>query len=298
MPRGGGFIIPNLRLGELVAIVNANKPFFEDFLVYLRESGYTSVRSFITEPSGEAAIAVITGFLQRNSEATLFDGIGRPYDNALARWYFLAWLLRDAPAQRLRPLVNEVPGTTIQAQRAYLLNEIRNYVAPLFPAEENWTWAATSEVMLARLEGSRRALKGTLFEAIVRRSLQKVLLENGIDLTISPREVRINHETYDIQVSGPKRSILIPVKTRETMGGGHAMLFTRDIHKAIAVAEENGCQCLPVVIAEAWGGDLESLKSERFIYIKENPNQVTVLEPLLVDRLREMIPTFQDLAKG
>ena len=187
-----------------------------------------SARSSLSHPT-ETAITVITGFLQRNSEATLFDGIGRPYDNSLARWYFLAWLLRDAPAQRLRPLVNEVPGTTIQDRRAYLLNEIRNYVAPLFPTEENWTWAAISEVMLARLEGSRRALKGTLFEAIVRRSLQTVLSENGIDLTISPREVRINNETYDVQVSGPKHSILIPVKTRETMGGGHAMLFTRDI---------------------------------------------------------------------
>ena len=69
-------------------------------------------------------------------------------------------------------------------------------------------------------------------------------------------------------------------------------------HKAIEVAEENGYRCLPVVIAEAWGGDLKSLKSEAFIYIKKNPNQVTAIEPLLIDRFREMAPPFQELAKG
>ena len=298
MQEPNDFIVPNLRLTELVAIVSANKPFFEDFLVYLKELGYATVRSFITEPSDETAMSAITGFLQRDSEVTLFDGIGRPYDNSRARWYFLAWLLRDAPAQRLNPLVRGVPGTTMQARRAYLLNRIRTYVAPLFPAEEHWAWAAVSEVMLARLEGSRRALKGTLFEAIVRRSLQTVLSENSIDLTINPHEVRIHDETYDVQVSGPTRSILISVKTRETMGGGHAMLFTRDIYRAIEVAEEKGYRCLPVVIAESWGGDLESLKSDNFIYIKKNPNQVTAIEPLLIDRFRELVPTFQDLAEG
>src|SRR5437762_2274410 len=118
--------------------------------------------------------------------------------------------------------------------------------------------------MLDRLEGSRRSLKGTLFEEIVRRALTAVLKEDGIELVahdqprgknqlgISQGEVRILDETYDLQVSGPSRSILIPIKTRETMGGGHAMLFTRDIHKAIVVAESNNYQCLPVIIAESW----------------------------------------------
>ena len=206
-------------------------------------------------------------------------------------------MLRDAPAQRLGPLVNQAPGETLEDRRAYLLNEIRKFVAPLFPEDESWSWAAISEVMLARLEGSRRSLKGTLFEAIVRRSLKTVFEENGIALEVSDREVRIHDETYDIQVLGPKRSILIPVKTRETMGGGHAMLFTRDIDKAISVAEENGYHCLPVVIAESWGGDLKSLKSENFVYIRANPNQVMVIEPLLIERLRELVPMFRELAE-
>jgi hypothetical protein len=291
------FIIPNLRLAELVAIVNENRQFFEDFLDHIREAGYANPHAFVAEPSDEKALHVIARFLNRSSGAALFDGLGRPYANATARWYFLAWLLRDAPAQRLRPLVEQAPGATMEARRAYLLNEVRKFVAPLFPNNESWSWAAISEVMLARLEGSRRSLKGTLFEAIVRRSVKTVLDENSIDLKISPNEVRILDETYDVRISGPSRSILIPIKTRETMGGGHAMLFTRDIHKAITVAESNGYRCLPVIIAESWGGNLKSLKCETYIYIQANPNQVTVIEPVLIDRLRELLSVFQDLAK-
>lgn len=132
MPPDNEFVLSNLRLAELVAIVNENKAFFEDFVKYLREAGYVSIRSFVTEKSDKKAASVILGFLQRTSKVNLLDGLGRPYDNAQARWYFLGWLLRDAPAQRLRPLVDAVPGASTQVRQAYLLNEVRKFVAPLF----------------------------------------------------------------------------------------------------------------------------------------------------------------------
>jgi len=292
-----GFVLANLRLAELVAIVNINKAFYDDFVAYLRENGYKTSQDLVNEKSDEKAKTVISGFLRRKSEVELLDGVGKPYANSQARWYFLAWILRDAPAQRLGPLLAHVPGETPEARKAHLLNEVRKFVAPLFPEFESWTWPSISEVMLARLEGSRRALKGGLFEGIVRRCLRTVLKEHAIHLSVSEKEVRIHDETYDVQVSGPHRSILIPVKTRETMGGGHAMLFTRDIDKSISVAEKNGYTCLPIVIAESWGGDLKSLKSENFIFIQVNPNQVAKIEPLLIERLQKLIPLFKDLAK-
>jgi hypothetical protein len=100
-------------------------------------------------------------------------------------------------------------------------------VEPLFPETENWEWPAISEVMLARLEGSRWALKGTLFEGIVRRGLGDLIKKHKLPLEVSNTQVRIKNETYDVQVIGDAGSILFPVKTRETMGGGHALLFTR-----------------------------------------------------------------------
>ena len=44
----------------------------------------------------------------------------------------------------------------------------------IFPEDASWTWFA-KEVFIDRLEGSRRAKKGTLFEVIVRELLEKFL---------------------------------------------------------------------------------------------------------------------------
>ena len=250
------FVIENIRLKELVAITNANKPFHDELLEFLRGEGYLNLHAFVKEPSGERATAALAKYLGQASAAQLFDGLGRPYAQAKARWYLLAWILRDAPTQRLEPLLEKAKRDEMPAQRARLLNAIRAFVGPLFPNDESWTWPVIAEVMLARLEGSRRALKGALFEEIVRRLLEELFNKAKLSLKVGDKQVRIKDETYDVQVIGKKGSILVPIKTRETMGGGHAMLFTRDIYKSISVAQENGHKCIPIVVAESWGGDL------------------------------------------
>lgn len=228
--------------------------------------------------------------------AQLFDGLGRPYgDSKKARWYFLAWLFRDAPAQRLGPILSSVEGNTIDERRARLLNELREFVAPLFPLAESWTWPVMSEIMIDRLEGSRRSIKGTLFEGIVRSNLHQLFSGENVVLTIENTQVTLNDETYDVKVAGTKGSLLLPVKTRETMGGGHAHLFTRDIHKAIRVAHENGYNCIPIVIAESWGGDLDSLACEHYVYIQANPNQVQQITPMLTEKMKQLLPIFKAL---
>ena len=63
---------------------------------------------------------------------------------------------------------------------------------------------------------------------------------------------------------------------------------------SISVAQDNGYLCLPIVIAESWGGDLGSLNCE-YIYIQANPNQVSAIEPLLRQKLRKVIHMFRDL---
>ena len=87
----------------------------------------------------------------------------------------------------------------------------------------------------------------------------------------------------------------MPVKTRETMGGGHALLFTRDIHKAIEAVHKASFECLAVVIAESWSGDLSSLNCKDQIYINKNPNQIDEVEPLLAAAFRRHLATFQSL---
>ncbi len=293
------FIIENLRLRELVSIVNANRAFFEEFERFLAGEGYADVRAFVFEPDDAKAIAMIERYLQDGGgAAVLYDGLARPYERGKAKFYFLAWLFRDAPAQRLAPLIEKGGSRSLTNRRAKLLNEIRRFVGPLFPESASWTWNAVSEVMLARLEGSRRALKGNFLESIVREILTSLFAELGISLDMPDREVRLHDETYDVQVIGRKGSILIPVKTRETMGGGHAMLFTRDIHKSISIAHDNGFECIPIIIAESWGGDLSSLNCENYVYLKANPNQIPYIRQQLEAELRNLSRVFVDIADG
>jgi hypothetical protein len=293
------YILHNLRLRELVAVVQENRRFYEDFIVFLEEEGYGSVLAFIQELSDERAVETINRYFNRQGEMTLYDGLLRPYSNSTAKWYFLAWLLRDAATQRLQPLLRTAPGNTTVERRTYLLNEIRKFVAPLFPQTENWEWPAISEVMLSRLEGSRRALKGTLFEGLVRQNIENLVKARELTLQVSDTQVKIEDETYDVQVTGNAGTLLLPVKTRETMGGGHSSLFTRDIFKSILVATDNGYICVPIVIAESWTGDLSELASELYIYIQANPNQVAAIEPLLLGKLEdEVLPLLESISGG
>ena len=291
------YVIENLRLRELMVVVNENQAFYEDFVEYLNDRGYSSVVEFITEKSDLRAATAIEKYLRRESSAVLYDGLLRPYANSKAKWFFLAWLMRDAATQRLQPLLKSVPGTTDLERKRNLLNETRKFVAPLFPDSQSWEWSAISEVMLARLEGSRRALKGNLLEGIVRRSLRRVIEDHDLPLEVGDKQIKVKDETYDVQVKGELGTLLIPVKTRETMGGGHALLFTRDIFKSIMVASDQGYQCVPVVIAESWSGDLEALNSKHYVYIQANPNQIEDLQPVLAREMERLVPLLEALGR-
>jgi hypothetical protein len=293
-----GFVIDNLRLKDLVAIVCQNQKFYEEFVVFLHNKQYTDVYAFINEQDDVKAKATLEEYLQKQSTEKLYDGIGRPYPDNKAKWYFLAWVLRDAPAQRLEPLLRNMKGESLDKRKATLLNQLRKFVGPLFPEAEKWDWPVLSEVMLARLEGSRRALKGTQFEEIVRRLLRNIFAQYQLHLTVGDGQITVHEETYDVQVVADHKTILIPVKTRETMGGGHANLFTRDIFKAISVAHENGYETIPIIIAESWAGDLSALKCPHVIYIPTNPNQSDKIEAALKKELINLLPMWQDYSRG
>ncbi len=292
------FVLENLRLRDLVAIVRQNQAFYDEFVRFLSAHGYPDVHAFVREKKDSEAVRVLEAYLTSQSAAKLYDGLGRPYSDTVAKWYFLAWVLRDAPAQRLGPLLRSVEGKTLDKKKAALLNQLRKFVGPLFPEATKWEWPVLSEVMLARLEGSRRALKGTHFESLVRDALRNLFAAHRVALQVGEKERRINEETYDVQVTKGTKTVLLPVKTRETMGGGHANLFTRDIHKSISVARTNGYECIPIIIAESWGGDLKSLGCTHYVYIKANPNQTAEVEKALKEALTRQLPFWKSFAGG
>lgn len=114
------FIIENIRLRELVTLVRANRAFFDEFMEFLKEQGFATVLGFVQETSDERAFKTILSFLRRNPDAVLLDGVSQPYTPAKAKWYFLSWLFRDAPAQRLGPMLPSMPGDTLNERKAYI----------------------------------------------------------------------------------------------------------------------------------------------------------------------------------
>ncbi|WP_013321969.1 hypothetical protein [Gloeothece verrucosa] len=289
----------NIRLKELAIIAKLNKPFFDDFISFLKTHNYNSLYDFVVESDSSKAIEVLKNYFNRavseEQEIKLYDGIARPYPKDKAKWLFLGWIFRDAPSQRLEPLLKLVPGNSLNERKAKLMDQVRQYVSEIFPQQEQWNWLPIFEVMIDRLEGSRRAIKGNLFEEIVRRNLNDIFKKHQINLEVGKTQIKLSGETYDVIVKGQQGTILIPVKTRETMGGGHALLFTRDIHKAITQANQAGYRCIPVIIAESWTGDLQSLDCRESIYINKNPNLINEVEPLLAEEIEKLLPVFQTL---
>lgn len=286
----------NLRLKELAIIANLNQSFFDDFTGFLQTEGYAELYDFVVEQDTSKAKNTIRKYLDRKvpSNLKLYDGIARPYSHNKAKWLLLGWIFRDAPEQRLRGFLANLSGKPNE-RKAELLNQVRQYASGILPERERWDWIPIFEVMIDRLEGSRRSIKGNLFEEIVRRNLNAIFAKNGIALSIDKTQIKLGGETYDVKVSGKQGTILIPVKTRETMGGGHALLFTRDIHKAISVANESGYNCIPVIIAESWTGDLTAINCKEVVYINKNPNQLNEVEPLLIQEFERLIEIFRSL---
>ncbi|BAZ87196.1 hypothetical protein [Dolichospermum compactum] len=286
----------NIRLKELAIIANSNKLFFDDFINFIQSESYRNLHEFVTEKDSSKAQQVLLKYLQRKvaNDLNLYDGIARPYPQSKAKWLFLGWIFRDAPIQRLQNILKNIDGTANE-RKATLLNHVREYVSAILPEPERWEWFPICEVIMERLEGSRRAIKGNLFEAIIRTNLQEIFKTNKIKLVIGETQIKLGGETYDVTIMGEKGTILIPVKTRETTGGGHALLFTRDINQAIEKARNDGYKCIPIIIAEAWKIDFDSLKSPEFIHIDKNPNQIIEVEQLLNYKLKEILHIFQSI---
>ena len=77
---------------------------------------------------------------------------------------------------------------------------------------------------------------------------------------------------------GQNEILLMPIKTRETEGGGHAHLFTRDIIAAIQELKEdtNVYHLTVVIIAENWSpselGNIEN-QIDLLFYFDMSPNK-------------------------
>ena len=186
------FVVENLRLRELAIVAEQNKTAYEHLVRFVTSAGYPSLHAFVIEEDSASAQSLILRFLETPfpSGVALYNGIARPYEQKKAAWLLLGWVFRDAPEQRLRPMISSMPGERTLDKQAALLNQVRIFVGKIFPEQARWEWTAICEVVIDRLEGSRRAIKGTLFEAIVRRNLQKLFQQREVPLKINDSEIK------------------------------------------------------------------------------------------------------------
>ncbi len=199
----------------------------------------------------------------------LCDGIGRSYPHPNACYYLFAWLIRDAPQQRLGPLIQRMVRNSGKSHAEAEVEALSGLIHKYRRNVRTFVWPAIREVILDRFEGSRRSIKGHEKETVVRTALliaiQSFFEKNGdygkyAGVEVTDKEIVIGNETFDVSINlidaqGQRvRRILVPIKTRETEGGGHAHLFTRDIKSALEAARFDSADdfVMAVIVAKNW----------------------------------------------
>ena len=296
-----GVNISHLRLLELTKLADQAKPYYE-FIERIAKQvtcSHYSLNEILLTASKSKLKQIFTAVYMNDdfSRPPLFDGIGVPYAKHKASFFFLSWMIRDAPAQRLRPLISKMVKSSdkkvssIECEIDSLVNlfsEYRNKV-------KSFTWEVTREIVIDRLEGSRRSHSGHVQEVIFRTALATAIqtyfsshLSFGQfdSVEILPKQLKVGNETVDITVSlkknGKVRNLYFPVKTRETQGGGHAHLFSRDLIAAISSIHSAEPDALigAFIVAETWNiQDLSPVKNQisRIFYYNMNPNELETL---------------------
>lgn len=274
--------VSHLRLVELTNLADQGEAFYEwveaQFQAVLsRQESLENVLKTATKSDLEKAISACYQ-PQNPGLPLLFDGVGRTYTHEKACYYFFSWLIRDAPQQRLRPLIGRITKNlnsrdkSKKSKHSHVDVEARVLASLIFKYRENvktFSWTAVREVFIDRLEGSRRSLEGHRKEAVVRTALiaafQNYFIRHNnygkyASVKIAEKQVTVGNQTFDVSADllnnkeEVVRRIFVPVKTRETEGGGHAHLYSRDITPAIsAIRNGNSNDFLSVVIvAQNW----------------------------------------------
>jgi hypothetical protein len=287
----------NLQLRELMLIAERNKPVYDDFVLFCTQYGFESLEDWFYSTDTERAVDFLDAYLRRQlpEGVVLYDGVGLAYREPHAKWLFLGWIVRDAPEQRLRPLLKSVPATDARRKKAILIDQARSYIAGFLPRDRH-SWPFFSDFMRGRLEGSRRSKQGTGFEDIVRELLRDIFERESLDLKVADGPFKLEGQTFDVSVTGRMGRMLMPVKTRNTSGGGHASIFSRDIDGPIRIANAAGHDCLPLIVAKAWAADIEALHWPRFVRIDRSPTEIRDDPELLRQALLAHLDLFHRIA--
>lgn len=308
-----GMDFSHLRLLDLTRLADLAEPFYRWVeTTFQRETSRAdSLHAIVNSATvSELASSILACYRATADSALpkLFDGGGVPYKHRDACFFFFSWLARDAASQRLKPLL----GSALRGKKVNRIEfEAQVLATLLFTYKDNlqhFEWPSFREVAIQRLEGSRRAKKGSAVEIFVRTALTEAFSayfsENGHygsyrDFDILDKPLKIRNRTYDVAAvlkspDDTERYIVMPVKTRETQGGGHAHLFSRDVEQANQDILSNFADAtiFTVIIAQNWAMEEithhEELHGTVF-YFDVNPNVFIGFDDSSQQRLNEAI---------
>jgi hypothetical protein len=266
--------ITHYRLIELAKLADQAKPFYDWVERQAKKvtGSHKTLHEILLSCSKTDLQNIITGCYtdKQDEKPFLFDGIGRVYPHNKACFYFFAWIIRDAPQQRLSPLISRMRKadnvSKMYAETDTLVELIFEYRSIV----KSFEWLIMREIIIDRLEGSRRSISGHHIEANVRAGLITALQHYYTvygnygrfkKVEIAKKQLKIGRHTIDVSAEltakqdGKKTRLLIPVKTRETEGGGHSHLFTRDIINAISGIKTEIAttyHIVVIIVAENW----------------------------------------------
>ena len=264
--------ISHYRLVELIKLADSAKPFYQ-WVERIFKRCTNSHRSFpelIFNDKVELRTCIAACFQPAANEALpiLFDGVGRSYPHQVGCFYFFSWLIRDAPKQRLEPLIAEMRRSANVIKLDAQLDTLTELIVAYRSEVKFFAWESLREIFIDRLEGSRRSLKGHEQEAFVRAAFVVAIqnhysIHNNYGLyhkvSVEATQVQRGAHSFDVavrltRIDGTERMLYVPVKSRETQGGGHSHLFTRDIMTAITETRQADTACLiiVVVISDNW----------------------------------------------
>lgn len=289
--------ISHSRLVELSKLADQAKPFYDwiEKIAKKVTGSHRSLNEILYQCSKKDIKNIIENCYSDQAETKpfLFDGIGRVYPHFKTCFYFFAWIVRDAPQQRLSPLISRMQKadnvSKITAETDALVELIFEYKSVV----KSFEWQAVREVIIDRLEGSRRSIRGHALEASARTSLVTAI-QNYYSIygnygkfkkvEIADKQIKVGRHTVDVSVllypqkePSPIR-LLIPIKTRETEGGGHSHIFTRDVISAIIdiKAEKKNDHIVVVIVAENWSPrEIETIDNaiDLIFHFNMSPNE-------------------------
>jgi len=162
--------IAHYRLVELSKLAEQAKPFYDWVERVARQiTGYNKTLSEILLSADRPQIMQIIQACYSNEheeKPLLFDGVGRVYEHTKACFYFFAWLIRDAPQQRLSPLISRMQKLDNIKKPVAETDTLVELIYQYRGLVKTFEWHTIREIIIDRLEGSRRSISGHKIEQI------------------------------------------------------------------------------------------------------------------------------------